>query len=153
MLFLHAIDIPPAKFRGEMSHGKVDNSRTRRALEIRIASYLPLWGPREEVKYWNRSTCNFGNFASARVWLSNLRRNPFVGRFGRYLAFRLCLALLISHAFLRPHVVDTVPSLPPRHFLPTFKIDELARERRDRFDTQTTRPRQRFVENSPTTPP
>lgn len=93
-----------------------------------MASYLPLWGPREEIIYWNRSTCNFGNFASARVWLSNLRQDPFVGRFDRYPAFRLRLALLISHAFLRPHVVNTVPLLPPRHFLSTFKIDELARE-------------------------
>lgn len=29
-----------------------------------------------------------------------------------------------------------------------FKIDELARERRDRFDTRSARPRQKLVENS-----
>lgn len=76
-------------------------------------------------------------------------RDPFAGRSGRYPAFRFA-RLTSSRAFLRLRTVDAVHPPPafPRHFFPMFKIDELARERRDRFDTRSTRPRQRFVENS-----
>lgn len=61
-----------------------------------------------------------------------------------------CSRLSSSREFLRLRAVDAVHPSPasPRHFFPMFKIDELARERGDRFDSRFTRPRQRFVENS-----
>lgn len=146
MLFLRAFDITPA---GEMSHGKVDNSRTRRALEIRIC--LPLRGPREEVKYWSRSTCNFGNFASASARLIiEPRRNPFVRRFGRYPAFRLRLTLLISHAFLRPHVVRSNPSPLPNTSSRRLKSMRENREIVSRYSNYppTSKVGRKFAKNS-----
>lgn len=112
MLFLRYI--PPAKFRGEISHGEVDNSRTREMRYVRLR-ICPLRGPREEVKYWTRSTCNFGNFASERACsiieppLRLFRKGGSADtpRLGSALD-----SLLVSHAFLRPHVVDSIPSLP-----------------------------------------
>jgi len=114
---------------------------------------LEAYGPREEVKYWTWSTCNFGNFARAHVRLSNLGWDPLEpfrrAVRGRYPTFRL-LGSPRPARFYASNTIDTILSPPtfPRHFFPMFKIDELARERRDRFDTRSTRPRQRFVENS-----
>lgn len=142
-------------------------SVTRRSLPRRVLNVgtfvsapLETYGPREEVKYWTRSTCNFGNFARARVCSvielsprdlseeilsqGGPADTPRLGyhsspRLARYYAPMTWILSLPSPAY-------------PRHFFPMFKIDELARERKDRFDTRSLRPRRRSVENSPRIP-
>lgn len=82
-------------------------------------------------------------------------RDPFAGRSGRYPAFRL-LGCSLHPARFYASTPYRCPSslLPPSPDTSSqcLKSMSLHENARDRFDTRSTRPRQRFVENSPRIP-